>query len=59
MGEWFGKKKDDPKKLRDETNNFLDNLEKDLKNFEEDGDVTKLKNKIKKSIIDFKLNFDE
>jgi len=59
MGEWFGKKKDDPKKLREETNSFLENLEKELKKFEEDGDVTKLTNKIKKSIIDFKLRFDE
>ncbi len=46
----------DFKHLKHETINLLSNLEKSLENFEQNGDPTKLKNDIKKSITKFKIN---
>jgi len=57
MSNWFSKKDRDPKKLREDTNQFLIDLENCLNSFEKNKDPTKLKNKLKKSIIHFKLNF--
>lgn len=46
----------DFKHLKHEAINLLSNLEKSLENFEQNGDPTKLKNDIKKSITKFKIN---
>ena len=42
--------------MKNETNHLLSNLGKSLENFEQNGDPTKLKNNIKKSITDIKLD---
>lgn len=57
MSIWLTKKKEDPKILREQTTLFLEELENCLKSFEEHNDPIKFKNKLKKSIVHFKLNF--
>ena len=59
MTNWWGiKKETDLKKLKQETNRFLTNLEKSLENFEHDGDPSKLKNNLKKTIGEFRENIE-
>lgn len=46
------------KKIKEETNEFLSDLEGIIKNFEDRGDIRELNSKIKKEIIKFQEKLD-
>lgn len=54
MSEWWGiSKQNKLKKFQGETNQFVNNLESTIKDFEEKGNVDELVSKLKSSIREF------